>query len=200
MTMSDRIAILDHGELQQVGTPREVYNRPRNLFVGQFIGSPSMNVFDVEYEPTDDGGQLVGDVDLSIDSERAERIEAAGFGRMKLGIRPEDISASETREEDTISAGVDIVEPLGARDLLYFDIGGDDEIVSEGIPDPNEEGEAAPDVEVEERKAFIEPEAIPEDTDEVFLHLDMDQAHLFDAETGLSLAYADERREVAPSA
>ncbi|MFC6906610.1 ABC transporter ATP-binding protein [Halalkalicoccus tibetensis] len=200
MTMSDRIAILNHGELQQVGTPREVYNRPRNLFVGQFIGSPSMNVFDIEYEPTDDGGRLVGDIDLPIDSERAERIEAAGFNRMKLGVRPEDISVSETRTEGTISAGVDIVEPLGARDLLYFDIGEDDGIVNEGIPDPDEEGEAAPDVEVEERKAFIEPEAIPQDTAEVFLDLNLDQAHLFDADSGLSLAYADERREVAPSA
>ncbi|MEY7848528.1 ABC transporter ATP-binding protein [Natrarchaeobius sp. A-rgal3] len=201
MTMSDRIAILNHGELQQVGTPREVYNDPKNLFVAQFIGSPSMNLFEVGYEPGDDGGRLVGDVDIEIGPERARRIEAVDAERLKLGIRPEHVSVSQRREDGHVAASVDIIEPLGARDLLYFELGegtGDGSLVT-GDAAALEDDQTAPEAEVDERKAFIEPESIPEDAADVFLNLDLEQAHVFDAETGTNVAYLT-REETAPAA
>ncbi|SDK55631.1 ABC transporter ATP-binding protein [Natronorubrum texcoconense] len=199
MTMSDRIAILNHGELQQVGTPRDVYNHPRNLFVAQFIGSPSMNVFDVTYEPTDDGGRLVGDVDLEIDAERAAQIEDATTDELKLGVRPEDVSVSRTSSEEHVAAYVDIIEPLGGHDLLYFELEDTGSLVSTEAATLSDD--AAPETEVQERKAFIEPESISEDAHEVFLHFDLEQIHVFDADTGLNVAHLDElEREIAPSA
>ncbi|AGB38901.1 ABC transporter ATP-binding protein [Natronococcus occultus] len=198
MTMSDRIAILNHGNLQQVGTPREVYNRPRNLFVAQFIGSPSMNVFDVSYEPTNTGGRLTGDVEIEIGQDRAERIESLDTNELKLGVRPEHISVGQTETEGTIDAYIDIIEPLGARDLLYFDLESEDEgPVTKDIPTSDEADETAPDSDIDEHKAFIDPEAITEDVHNVFLTLDTDQMHIFDASTGLSLAYLDEQESAA---
>ncbi|WP_137288434.1 ABC transporter ATP-binding protein [Natronorubrum halophilum] len=198
MTMSDRIAILNHGELQQVGTPRDVYNHPQNLFVAQFIGSPSMNVFDVQYEPGDENGRLVGDVTLEIGPEQAARIENATTDELKLGIRPEDISVSQTSSEEHIAAYVDIIEPLGGHDLLYFELEETDNFVSTDASTLGDD--TAPEAEVNERKAFIEPESISEDAHEVFLNLNLEQAHVFDAETGLNVVYIDEQeQEVAPS-
>ncbi|RKD95537.1 ABC transporter ATP-binding protein [Halopiger aswanensis] len=202
MTMSDRIAILNHGELQQVGTPREVYNDPRNLFVAQFIGSPSMNIFNVRYEPAENGGRLTGDVDIPLEPEYAEQVETAGSTDLKLGVRPEHITVSRTSDAGDIAASVDIIEPLGARDLLYFELEdeGDETLVSSDAAALEDDEETAPEEEVEERKAFIDPESIPQDADEVFLNLDLDQAHLFDTETGLNIAHLLEReQEAAPT-
>lgn len=200
MTMSDRIAILNHGELQQVGTPREVYNHPRNLFVAQFIGSPSMNVFDVTYESGSNGGRLVGDVDIGIGPDWAERIEAVGADTLKLGVRPEDVNVSRTSSDQRLPAHIDIIEPLGGRDLLYFVLEGegDGSLVSGDAT--SLEAETAPEAEVGERKAFVEPESIAEDADEVFLTFDMDQAHVFDAESGFNVTYLARREaETTPS-
>ena len=202
MTMSDRIAILNHGELQQVGTPREVYNDPRNLFVAQFIGSPSMNIFNVRYESTDNGGRLTGDVEIPLEPEYANQIEAVGSEDLKLGVRPEHITVSQTSEAGDIAANVDIIEPLGARDLLYFELEGegDDTLVSSDASALEDDEETAPEEEVEERKAFIEPESISQDAHDVFLNLDLEKAHLFDVETGLNIEYlAEEEREAAPT-
>ena len=202
MTMSDRIAILNHGELQQVGTPREVYNDPRNLFVAQFIGSPSMNLFNVQYESTESGGRLTGDVDIPLDPEYANQVEAVGSEELKLGIRPEHITVSRTSGEGDIAANVDIIEPLGARDLLYFELEGedDDSLVSSDAAALEDDEETAPEEEVEERKAFIEPESISQDAHEVFLNLDLEKAHLFDTETGLNIEHLpEEERETAPT-
>ncbi|OVE84881.1 ABC transporter ATP-binding protein [Natronolimnobius baerhuensis] len=202
MTMSDRIAILNHGELQQVGTPREVYNDPHNLFVAQFIGSPSMNIFDVTYEATDNGGRLTGDINIPIDAERAQQIEAVGATDLKLGIRPEHVNVSRTSGEDHVNAYIDIIEPLGARDLLYFTLESetdDDSLVSGDAAAL--EDEASPEGEVAERKAFIDPESISADAHEVYLDLSLEQADLFDANTGANIEHVvREEQEEPPTA
>jgi multiple sugar transport system ATP-binding protein len=202
MTMSDRITILNHGELQQVGTPREVYNDPRNLFVAQFIGSPSMNIFNVTYESTENGGRLTGDVEIPLESEYANQIEAIGGEDLKLGVRPEHISVSRTSDEGDVTAHVDIIEPLGARDLLYFELKDEinDETLVSGDASALDEDESSPEEEVQERKAFIEPESISQDAHEVFLNLDLERAHLFDVETGFNIEYlAKQEAEAAPT-
>ncbi len=116
MTMGDRIAILNDGELQQIGTPLECYHTPANEFVAGFIGSPSMNFLDVRYQD----GQLVHDeFSYDLSPEVAETLNATGSGYV-LGIRPEDIHIATGDEQNTIATTVNVVEPLG--DVAHVNI------------------------------------------------------------------------------
>ncbi|SEP16658.1 carbohydrate ABC transporter ATP-binding protein, CUT1 family [Halogranum amylolyticum] len=120
MTMSDRIVILSDGTIQQVGTPAEVYAEPVNRFVADFIGSPSMNFFDVELA----GEALHGeDFEYQIPSELAATVEANSVSdALVLGIRPEHISV-ESDGEDTITAELDVLEHEGSDNYLYLSKG-----------------------------------------------------------------------------
>ncbi|TYP89225.1 ABC transporter ATP-binding protein, partial [Blastococcus xanthinilyticus] len=109
MTMGDRVAVLKDGLLQQVGTPRELYDRPANAFVAGFIGSPAMNQLTV---PVVDGGVVLGDA--------VQPLERAVLGRLPgssvlLGVRPEDLEVAE----HGLPVEVDVVEELGADAFLY---------------------------------------------------------------------------------
>lgn len=126
MTMSDRIVILANGELQQVGNPEEVYEQPANLFVADFIGSPSMNFFNVKLED-----------DTLVGSSFEYKLSESLLSRLKnlstsddliLGVRPENIKIAgpETGEQSTISAIVDVREPVGSDNYLYVSIGDED--------------------------------------------------------------------------
>ena len=186
MTMSDRIAILNYGELQQVGPPREVYNEPANVFVAQFIGSPSMNMFVSELRGGD-SARFVGDIDVEIDPERAEAIAARGTtSQYLLGLRPEHIHVHTEQVEDSVPATVDIIEPLGSNDLLYFELedgtGVEDVVASDVDIGADEEEDE------EEYKVFIEPGSISNEyelsDDPVYLTFDTDHMHVFDPQTG----------------
>ena len=164
MTMSDRIAVLDDGRLQQAGTPLECYHEPANEFVAGFIGDPSMNFFDVEVQ----GNQLraenftyqLSDETLEMIGDRTE---------LRFGIRPEDVtlsnSGSDVHEFDTV---VDVVEPMGDENSVYltFDSegnAGEDEatfVVTVGGMQKVESGQP------------------------VVAHIPEDAIHLFDAKTG----------------
>ncbi|MFC6962510.1 ABC transporter ATP-binding protein [Halocatena marina] len=118
MTMGDRIAILNDGTLQQIGTPLECYYEPNNRFVAGFIGSPSMNFFEVEY--TDSA--LVHEA-FRCDLSEATREELRGHeGALTLGIRPESIELAPG-ESTAISAPVSVTEPMGESTYVYVDIG-----------------------------------------------------------------------------
>ncbi|MER8027296.1 ABC transporter ATP-binding protein [Glutamicibacter protophormiae] len=105
LTMGDRVAVLKDGELQQVGTPRELYDRPRNVFVAGFIGSPAMNL--VQLEATN--GQIeLGNIVLSA---------SGAVGGTTLGIRPEDIEF--VGEGEGLEITIDVVEELGADAYVY---------------------------------------------------------------------------------
>ncbi|MFC6993824.1 ABC transporter ATP-binding protein [Haladaptatus sp. GCM10025707] len=112
MTMGDRIAILDDGELQQIAPPEECYDNPNNRFVAGFIGSPSMNFFEVSVTNNSSGisvdgpGFSVGLDGINLDS-----------GEYTIGVRPEDFSVVET---GGIEATVDVVEPMGSDNFLYL--------------------------------------------------------------------------------
>ncbi|RBI60094.1 sugar ABC transporter ATP-binding protein [halophilic archaeon] len=117
MTMSDRIVILDQGTIQQVGTPETVYAEPANRFVADFIGSPSMNFFDVEL----DGGKLIADdfeYELTADHVTACRNRAT-TSELVLGIRPEHIQVEESRSS-SIVAELDVLEHEGSDNYLYL--------------------------------------------------------------------------------
>ncbi|TXK19348.1 ABC transporter ATP-binding protein [Homoserinibacter sp. GY 40078] len=111
LTMGDRIAVLKDGVLQQVGTPRDLYETPNNVFVAGFIGSPAMNLFPTEIV---DGGVKFGTSTAAI--ERDVLASATG-SKAIVGIRPEDVQIATSGEG--LSVEVDVVEELGADGYLY---------------------------------------------------------------------------------
>jgi multiple sugar transport system ATP-binding protein len=122
LTMSDRIVVLSEGVLQQVGTPDDVYHRPANLFVAEFIGSPSMNFFEVELE----GESLVGEgFDYELSTTQARRIrERQTSTELVLGVRPEHIHLADERTDRSIRVQLDVLEPAGSDNYLYLDLDG----------------------------------------------------------------------------
>ena len=122
MTMGDRIVVLDEGRLQQVGTPLECYQKPNNVFVAGFIGSPGMNFLDVRNE----NGRLVHETfEYELSEETAAELEEAGAGTdLILGVRPEDIRVvSEATERNRITVEPKVVEPVGDVTYVHFDVG-----------------------------------------------------------------------------
>jgi multiple sugar transport system ATP-binding protein len=117
MTMGDRIAILDDGELQQVGTPLECYHRPNNRFVASFIGDPPMNFVDVTNE---DDVLRAEAFDYPIPGNVADVVQ--DYDDLVLGIRPEDIELdpADAPSEYVIDATVDVVEPTGDENVVYL--------------------------------------------------------------------------------
>ena len=112
MTMGDRVAVLNLGVLQQVDTPRALYETPATAFVAAFIGSPSMNLVDA---PVVDGGLLLGDATVPV--ERAVLDQLPGGSSALLGVRPEDLHIAG----DGTSMQVTLVEELGADAFVYGD-------------------------------------------------------------------------------
>ncbi|GLZ53727.1 sn-glycerol-3-phosphate ABC transporter ATP-binding protein UgpC [Actinomycetospora sp. NBRC 106378] len=112
MTMGDRVAVLRDGKLQQYATPSELYDRPVNAFVAGFIGSPAMNLMDLQR--SGDGVTLGGST-LPLTREVADA--AGSADTVTVGLRPEDLSL--TSEGDGIKAVVDVVEELGSESYLY---------------------------------------------------------------------------------
>ncbi len=113
LTMGDRIAVLKDGLLQQVGTPRDLYEKPNNVFVAGFIGSPAMNLFTAEV--AEGGGVRFGTAVIGIDRALASATKAK---QITIGVRPEDIVVSEVQGEG-LPVTVDLVEELGADGYLY---------------------------------------------------------------------------------
>ena len=111
LTMGDRIAVLKDGVLQQVGTPRDLYEAPANSFVAGFIGSPAMNLFDADVV---DGGVQFGTGTVKVD--RDTLLGATG-NRVTVGIRPEDLTVSSSGKG--LQTTVELVEELGADGYLY---------------------------------------------------------------------------------
>jgi multiple sugar transport system ATP-binding protein len=108
MTMGDRVCVLKDGLLMQVGTPRELYDHPNNVFVAGFIGSPAMNLLEL---PVTDGGIRLGDSVFPV-----ERNVLSGAGnQVTLGVRPEDLDLTE----HGLSVQIDVVEELGADAYIY---------------------------------------------------------------------------------
>lgn len=130
MTLGDRIAVLKDGAVQQVGTPLDLYRRPRNRFVAEFIGSPSMNFFNVTVIDRGDSLWLdQGHFQLKL-PPRFRRSSALKDGmEALLGVRPEDIhdrlfQTGAVTEGNTVIAIVQLVEPIGAETHVHLEAGG----------------------------------------------------------------------------
>ena len=127
MSLADRIAVIDLGLLQQYGTPNEVYNKPRNTFVANFMGSPSMNLLPCRLTNGDGDPSLdFGDAGTSIieDGELMRRCKLARNADVVFGMRPEDIDI-QPREAGRpgIDMEVSFVEPIGPRTVVHLAAG-----------------------------------------------------------------------------
>ncbi|HDJ51556.1 MAG TPA: ABC transporter ATP-binding protein [Thermoprotei archaeon] len=168
MTMGDRIAILNDGKLQQVGTPDDVYNKPRNLFVAGFIGSPPMNFLDATLVERDKGIWVdFGEFMLKLPEEMADIVRSERYigKEVIFGIRPEDIydalfAQVKIPGENMVRGKIEIVEPLGNVNIVHFSVG-----------DVHFTGQFSRDSKVREGM-------------EMDIVFDMTKAHVFDKESG----------------
>ncbi|MDT0222256.1 sn-glycerol-3-phosphate ABC transporter ATP-binding protein UgpC [Gordonia sp. AC31] len=113
MTMGHRVAVLDHGVLQQVGSPREIYSRPANLFVASFVGSPQMCLIDAR---VDAGIVRLGGAEVRVPPSV---LSSASAGDVVVGLRAESWQVSAAPQAGNLTATVDLVEELGAEQFVY---------------------------------------------------------------------------------
>jgi multiple sugar transport system ATP-binding protein len=123
MTMGTRIVVMKDGEVQQVDTPKAVYEKPSNLFVAGFIGSPAMNLFDCSVIQEEGGlfARTEG-LKLKIPEDKAKKLSDYENKEMVLGLRPEHFSPGSDRQSSSFSANVRVVELLGSEQLLNLEL------------------------------------------------------------------------------
>jgi multiple sugar transport system ATP-binding protein len=126
MTMGHRVALLKDGRLQQVDTPRNLYDQPGNAFVAGFIGSPAMNLRVVDLI---EGGARLGNITLPLSPEVSQAASGAGLKQINLGVRPESFHVPERgadqRDAHGLKIEVKLVEELGADAYVYGELEGD---------------------------------------------------------------------------
>jgi multiple sugar transport system ATP-binding protein len=192
MTLGDRVAVMRKGELQQVGTPQELYERPRNLFVAGFIGSPAMNFVPVEVS----GGVAklsFTEVELS---DAARRAAESDSGKQLLaGIRPEHFEDAALVDQPgpTFKVKIDILESMGSELYAYFDVEGEgaraeqlDELAADTGAEVGGEQNTLQIV------ARLDAGSGAREGEEIELWLDPEKVHLFDVESGDRLSGGDD--------
>jgi multiple sugar transport system ATP-binding protein len=198
MTLGDRVAVMRSGVLQQVDVPGELYERPANIFVAGFIGSPAMNFLPARIE-----GQAVklpiGDLPLPAG------VDGAAGKDLVAGIRPESFEDAaligDARSRGiTFRAKIDLVESLGAEKFAHFSVGGEgiesadlaDLAQDAGLHETPSGGEG-------DVVARLEAASQIKRGDDAELWVDTGKLHLFDADTGQSLTSGRERGASAPA-
>ena len=156
MTMASRIAVFNQGKLIQYGTPDEIYNNPRNMFVAAFIGNPPMNFlrdFTIEEKKyaVRDTARIKLPKEVEVDENK----------KYVLGFRPEDVVIKEGKEEGAIQGVVYVLEPLGRDVIVNVMMDKTRELV----------------------KIFAEPGDVPREGAEVSLFPSEGRIHLFDPDT-----------------
>jgi multiple sugar transport system ATP-binding protein len=159
MTMGDRVAVMNLGVLQQVDTPLKLYDRPANLFVAGFIGSPQMNLLQGKAA---DGGVSIGKYKVPVDATASKRMR----GEVTVGVRPENWRI--VSEGEGLPIEVTVVEQLGADNFVY----GTSDV--EGVM-----GNAI---------VRVSGRDIPRRHDKMYVTTDPEHVHVFDTETGERLS------------
>lgn len=120
MTMADRMVVMKGGIIQQVGTPKEIYYEPQNMFVASFIGAPQMNFLEGKVE----GDRfLFGDNSLRLPKRAADKLKAYHGRELVMGIRPEQFTVADGPGENVVSGTLDNIEFLGNYCILYVKAG-----------------------------------------------------------------------------
>jgi multiple sugar transport system ATP-binding protein len=166
MTMASRIVVMKDGVIQQIGAPKYIYENPENIFVGGFIGSPSMNFF---HGKITDGAFVMGKASITIPEGKMKILRKQGYvgKEVILGIRPEDFHDEQVFIDAAIGAtvtiNVDVAELTGADMMLYSTIEGQNLV------------------------ATIDPRTEVKPGDQLELAFDMNKAHFFNKETEIRI-------------
>ena len=193
MTLGDRVAVMRSGILQQVASPQELYDRPKNLFVAGFIGSPAMNFLAATVE---DGKLRTGLGDLPLSDQLRRAIESSGAGRnVIVGIRPEDfedaslVSPEARRHGVTFRASIDVLESLGADVFVYFTLERQQAAKATELDElAKDSGRADTGSSIDTVTARLDPAARVREGQEVELWVDVRPMHVFNPTTGENLA------------
>jgi multiple sugar transport system ATP-binding protein len=167
MTMGDRIVIMNHGDIQQVGAPMEVYDHPVNMFVAGFIGSPAMNFFECKLMPQNSDLYCdFGKFAIKLPKSKTDLYSSHVNQKLVFGIRPENISdrvESGEHLQERVPAKVNVVEPLGSEVIVELGAG-DHTFV-----------------------ARLDPTTAARPMNEMAVYFNMARFQLFDGETGMAL-------------
>ncbi|TYT61472.1 ABC transporter ATP-binding protein [Natrialba swarupiae] len=182
MTMSDRIAVINAGELQQIAPPLTCYNEPANRFVAGFIGSPSMNFVEGELTET---GLVTDHFDLEFD---VDGLDLETGSEVTMGVRPEDIYPAATAESLSSSSAVidattDVLEPMGDEIFVYLSL--ED---SQTATMTTEEASSASN----QLLMSVDPDSTIEEDERVSVVLDRSKIHLFETRSGDALVHGIE--------
>jgi multiple sugar transport system ATP-binding protein len=198
MTLGERVAVLRDGVLQQVGSPQELFHRPRNLFVAAFIGSPMINLVEAEI---DDGALRFAGYSLPLPADA----ELGGRTKVIAGIRPSDLELAEFADASwpRLPARIDVVENLGAEIHAIFPIDAprvDAEAARDAAAGEGQAGDEQ--LLADERSLFTAALAARRSLspgEQIELAVDTSRLQFFDPETGLSLR-ADAQESPRPAA
>ena len=174
LTMGDRIAVLKDGVLQQVGTPREMYDHPANEFVAGFIGSPAMNLgqFTVKGDVA-----TVGAAKIQLSKATLDAITPEDGGKVTIGFRPESLDVVSAQDEHSIPVRLSFVEELGSDAYIYGELVGAEE--SEAKLGSGEDSSQI--------IVRVPPRTAPEPGETVYVRIRPGQEHIFSASTGKRL-------------
>ena len=171
LTMGSRIIVMKDGFVQQIDSPQNLYDKPVNLFVAGFLGSPQMNFIDCKLVKKEDGYYVVlADTEIKLPAEKVTaELEAYEGKEMILGIRPENIYDDEAHlaaaPDCVCEAKITVTEKMGSETYLYMDIVGTSCI------------------------ARVDPTTTAQVGDTIKIAFDMTKAHLFDKETELAIIH-----------
>ena len=126
MSLADRIAVLDHGEIRQLGTAREMYQTPANEFVAKLFGEPEINILPAEYLMDESKGYILmfDDARFPLSKDVTQALSAAPSADLNIGIRGHDIAFSFERQEGWIRGSVYANEPIGNKVIMSVSVGG----------------------------------------------------------------------------
>jgi len=190
MTMGDRVAVIRKGELQQIDTPREIYLKPKNIFVAGFIGSPSMNFVYANVGVNKSSIQLnFGNDQIEYNGEKLGKLKAFENKEIVMGIRPEAFEdgnyANASEFSESIKVSVSLLEQLGSDSYIHFykDIKPvQTEAIEEILADEGEDISVLGDN--TKFIARINPNSIVVEGKEIELKIDPSKLHFFDPENG----------------
>jgi multiple sugar transport system ATP-binding protein len=193
MTLGDRVAVMRLGTIQQVASPEELYDRPLNLFVAGFIGSPAMNFMAGTLE---DGKLHTGVGDFPMTPQLRQELERSGTGRdVIVGIRPESFEDAAVVPAEVKAHGlefntsIDVVESLGSEKFVYFTRElGQTHNVAELEELARDSGRADASGSAETVVARLDPASRIRENEDARLWVDMRKLHVFDPSTGRNLS------------
>jgi len=193
MTLGDRLAVMRTGLLQQAGSPQELYDRPVNLFVAGFIGSPAMNFLGATME---EGALRTSLGDLPVSPQLRQVLEKANVGRQVIvGIRPEDfedpaiVPAENKQFGITFRQTIDVRESMGSDVFVYFNLESDLSARSDQLADLAADAGTADTVGADEQiTARLDAATRIREGENAELWVDLRPMHVFDPDSGRNLA------------